>query len=92
MSNSKGSYRVTAQNDLAAYDKLPRSVRQAIANGAFNLACPPLLTWWKRSRGLPQDARKIAAQVGQWETKRIAKDRKRVWGISEPAPKRKRKS
>lgn len=82
MSNSNGSYRTTPKLMMAAFDKLPPTARQAIANAAFSWAPQPVLTRWRR--GVPgyHTGKAIATKVQEWDRKQIAKDLKLVWGIS----------
>ena len=76
-------------DDLWYFDQLPPTARQALANAAFDWAAGAVLSRWKRGvRGYKTGA-DIADSVSGWDAKQIAKDRKRVWGITDnPAPKR----
>jgi hypothetical protein len=84
-SNSKGSYRTTPQNMMRAFDKLPPSARSALAEAAFNYAPQPILTNWRRGTPGMKTGEQIAQRVREWDAQQIAKDRKRVWGISDAA-------
>lgn len=88
MGNSSGSYQTTPERTFAAFDKLPRNVREALANAAFDWAAQPVLTTWRRSRGTPADSARIAAAIPGWDARHIAKTRKRVWGIDDKTPQR----
>jgi alpha-ketoglutarate-dependent taurine dioxygenase len=48
MGNSAGTYRTTFQNAMKAFDKLPTSIRDALANAHHNYAVQPFLTQWRR--------------------------------------------
>jgi hypothetical protein len=48
MGNSRGSYYSTPENHMRAYDKLPSTVRQALASADFDYATQPILTRWRR--------------------------------------------
>ena len=73
-SNSRGSYRTTPANMMRAYDKLPPTVRKALANAAFNYAPQPVLTRVRR------DGWSCGAVIGlirAWDRQEIEKvDRK----------------
>lgn len=77
MSNSKGSYRVTDENNMKAYDKLPPSARKALQDAAFNWAAPPVVTYWRNGRKGYKTGKEIAARVVEWDAKHHAKDAKR---------------
>jgi hypothetical protein len=67
---------------MAAYDKLPPTIRQALANAAFNWASYPLHQRFQRGS---RTAKEWAKLIAKWDADQIAKDRTRVWGI-EPEP------
>lgn len=68
MSNSNGSYAVSVENDMKAYDKLPMLVRMAVANSVDNWAAPPILTMHRRG----QPAHVIVGIIHSWNaTERI---------------------
>lgn len=83
--NSKGSYRSKRENRMAAYDKLPPTARQALANAAFSWAPQPIRTRWNKGVKGYRNGQEIAAQVALWDAEKIAKDRRRVWGIRDNA-------
>ena len=82
MGNSKGSYRSTRENLMAAYDKLPPSARKALQDAAFNWAPQPIVTHWRR--GTFKTGEVIAAKVVDWDRDHIRKTAKRTWGIGYP--------
>ena len=70
---------------MAAYDALPPAIREALGNAAFSWAPYPIYQRFRRG-GLRAD---VYAKVNaQWDRNQIAKDRKRVWGISGQRTKR----
>jgi hypothetical protein len=77
MINSQGSYRVTNENQMKAYDNLPPSARRALQDSAFNWACPPLVTHWRKGARGYKTGKDIAATLAQAEAKRHAKDVRR---------------
>lgn len=61
----------------------------ALANAAFNWSAGAVLNRWKAGKRGYKTGADVAASVAEWDAKQIAKDRKRVWVISDgPAPKR----
>lgn len=87
MGNSSGSYRSSRENSLAAFDKLPPSAREALANAAFDWAPQPIVTSWRRGVTGMKTGKEIAARVAEWDAQQIAKDRSRVWGIKDDGQK-----
>ncbi len=83
--NSKGSYKTTQKNMMAAFDKLPPTARAALANAAFNWAPQPIRTHWNRASKGYRNGAEIAATIARWDADKIAKDRSRVWGIKDEA-------
>jgi hypothetical protein len=72
--NGSGSYRSTLQNHMKAFDKLPPTLRQALANAVFDWATQPILTLWRRD-GL--NVKEIAKRIAKWDREMIAKAYKR---------------
>jgi Family of unknown function (DUF6525) len=72
MGNSKGNYRSTTKNRMAAFDKLPPSARKALADAVVCWAPQPLLTRWRR--GLPgyRTGAEIADMIAKWDRVEIA--------------------
>ncbi len=63
---------------MAAYDALPKSIREAMANAAFNWAPYPVKQRFERlGRGAPY----WVEIIKRWDAEQIAKDRTRVWGL-----------
>jgi len=83
MSNGNGSYVTTSANMMKAFDKLPPTARAALANAAFNWVAQQPLTRWRNGVSGYQTGEQIAARVAEWDRNRIAKDRRRVWGIKD---------
>lgn len=79
MGNSKGSYHTTPENNLAAFDRLPRSVRAALANADFSWAAAPIRTSFERGR---MTAAEIVKAIRKWDTDKHKRDVKR--GIVAP--------
>lgn len=77
MSNGSGSYRVSDENQMKAYDKLPASARKALQDAAFNWAVPPVVTYWRNGRKGFKTGNEIAARVVEWDRKSHVKDAKR---------------
>ena len=67
---------------MEAYDRLPASVRAALANAAFDWAPYPIRRWFEAGRF---SAKEIVKKVAKWDRDQIAKDQSRVWGIK-PEP------
>lgn len=75
--NSAGSYKSTRDDLMRAFDKLPKSVRQALAEASRSYAPQPLLTAFRR--GTP--AEKIVAWIKGWDTPEALAPRALVsWG------------
>jgi len=74
MGNSGGSYYSTPENAMRAFDKLPRTVRNALANAIFDWASQPFLTQWRRGTS----PKKLVALIREWDREACAKrERKR---------------
>jgi hypothetical protein len=70
-----GSYRTTRELKMAAFDKLPADVRQALANAAFDYVPQPILTKLKRG----SSAHSLIVLIDRWDKNRIVSDRRRIW-------------
>jgi hypothetical protein len=73
MSNSQGSYCVTSENNMKAYDKLPPSARKALQDAVFDWACPPIVTRWRNGRKGYKTGKDLAARIAEWDQKKLAK-------------------
>ena len=80
MSNANGSYRSTRENTYRAFDKLPKSAREALAVAHHNWATQPVLTSFNRGEKPAQ----IVANISRWDADKDAKDRVKVWGKDYP--------
>jgi hypothetical protein len=69
--------------DLWYYDRLPPTARAALAGAAFDWSSGWLYGQWRRGKPGFQTGPDIAAKVAAADARQIAKDRKRVWGITE---------
>lgn len=67
-----------ASNDkqMAAYDSLPRSVREAIANGYQNWATYPIARRWNQGRY--KDAAALVATIDRWNREAAEEDRAKL--------------
>jgi hypothetical protein len=77
MGNSKGNYYSTTENRMAAFDKLPKSAREALANAAFSWAPQPIVTRWKRGDRGYKTGPSIAKLIPKWDEDKHAKDVKK---------------
>jgi hypothetical protein len=68
----------TKAQQMDAYDALPRSVREALANAAFAWAPFPVNKRFQRGQ---RTARELVKDIHRWDRDQIAKDRTRVWGL-----------
>ena len=69
-----GSYRTTKANMMRAYDKLPRSVRHALANAVFDYVPQPLLTRWRRDGWKAETLVKL---IAGWDRRELARESRR---------------
>jgi hypothetical protein len=76
LSGGRKSY-ASREKQFAAYDRLPRSVRAALANAAFDWAPFPIRHHFERGR---YTAKRLVELVAIWDAQQIARDQKRVWG------------
>jgi hypothetical protein len=76
----RASYAST-EKQMAAFDRLPCSVRAALADAAFNWAAYTLHRQFEAGGYSVKD---LIKQIDAWDRKQIARDRTRVWGV-EPA-------
>ncbi len=63
---------------MAAYDALPKSIREALANAAFAWAPYPIKYRFERGT---KPAKEWVKLIAKWDRDQIAKDRTRVWGL-----------
>jgi hypothetical protein len=77
MGNSKGSYRTTAENSMAAYDKLPPSARKALQDAVYCWTTQPFLTRWRN--GLPgyRTGKDVAKTIAAMDRRALAEQRKK---------------
>lgn len=80
--NSSGSSGPTWQNNLKAYDRLPRSVRKALQDANQDWACTSLLAEFNRGEISAPD---LIARVKRWDAMDMsAKTMARRWGPKHP--------
>ena len=80
MGNSRGSYRTTRENSMAAYDKLHPAVRLALQEAMFCWAPQPIRTALNRNVA-PKD---MVRSIAKWDADHAAKTRVRYWGKGYP--------
>lgn len=66
------------EKQMRAYDALPRSIRNALANAVFSWAPFPIQKRFERGEF---SANTWCALISMWDRQHIRADRKRVWGI-----------
>jgi hypothetical protein len=66
------------EKQMEAFDRLPASVRSALANSAFNWAPFPIRRWFE---GGQYSAKDLVRRIASWDAGQIDKDRTRVWGL-----------
>ena len=71
LSGGRVSYAST-ERQMKAFDRLPRSVRAALANAAFAWAPYPIWRWFEAGR---YTAKELVKQIDRWDRKQIARDR-----------------
>jgi hypothetical protein len=91
MSNSRvrgssASY-ASREKQMDAYDRLPASVRAALANAAFSWAPYPIRQRFESGR---RTARELVKDIARWDADQIAKDRGPVWGFKDDKPPKRR--
>lgn len=67
------------EKQMAAYDALPRSIREALANAAFDWAAYPVKQRFERGK---MTAKEWVKHIAKWDREQIKKDRTRVWGAN----------
>ena len=72
-----GTSSASKDKQWSAFDQLPRTIREALAEAAFDWAAYPILRWWNSGRY--KTAKDLAKRIKQWDSDQIKKDRKRVW-------------
>jgi Family of unknown function (DUF6525) len=74
MGNSvTGSYYTTPQRSMAAFDKLPKSPREALADAVENWAPQTILTAHNRQKRGFETGTEIAATIARWNREELAK-------------------
>jgi hypothetical protein len=74
---ARASY-ASLEKQMDAYDRLPPSVRAALAGAAFNWAAFPIRRWFESDR---YTAKELIKRIGAWDRNQIIKDRTQVWGL-----------
>lgn len=64
--------RASRQNNMKAYDALPRSVRQALQDAAFDWAPYSIKRNFERGAW---SAKELVKQIATWDSRQIKKDR-----------------
>lgn len=67
---SRGSS-ASLEKQMAAYDRLPKSVRQALQDSVANWAAYPIRMWWER--GDFYDAASLVRRIETWNAHRLEK-------------------
>jgi hypothetical protein len=75
---ASGTSYASREKQMAAYDQLPCSIREALANAAFDWAAYPIRRRFERGQ---RRAKEYVAIIRKWDRDQIAKDRVRVWRI-----------
>jgi hypothetical protein len=83
---SGGVSYASKDKQMAAFDALPKSIREALAGAAFDWAPYPVKLRFERGTKSSKEWVKL---IAKWDRDQITKDAKRVWGI-EPEPRGKR--
>ena len=100
VANSQGTYRTNYHKTMAAYDKLPRVVRNALADAAQDWVPQPVLTRFRRelkSGQWPSDAaERCVRMIRRWDKEERAEhyyrlDRMAERGVDYNHPIRRRK-
>lgn len=76
-STGSASY-ASRENQMKAYDRLPRSVRSALQNASFDWAAYPIRRWFEGGR---YTAKELVRLIQKWDADQIKKDRTRVWKL-----------
>ena len=90
MSNSSaGSYKTTPERTMAAFDKLPPTIRAELAKSASDWAVEPLLTeCLQEERRYPCGYRArvadICKRIRDFDLKTVAKDARKLYGPDHP--------
>lgn len=75
---------------FAAYDRLPRSVRAALAGALFDWAAYPI---WQRFERGSVTAKQLVKNIANWDAQQAARDQSCVWNIKpERAVRRRRQT
>lgn len=80
--NGSGSYRISTKNQLAAFDKLPRSARRAMAEARFDWATPPFATMMRKDYRMTGNM--LADIIRANDEANARRTKKRTWGKDYP--------
>ena len=83
MSNGRGIYATTPARTMAAFDKLPRPARGALASAAVDWAVQPYLLKW--TAGVFASGRAFAARIRIDDRRMTAAQALETWGADHPA-------
>lgn len=84
MNNGSGSYRTTPQRQMKAFDKLPKRLREYLANSNTDWATAPILTMFIRA-GWTGAVDYCIKEIAKWERARFSSlSMARVWGPDHP--------
>lgn len=76
--------RLRATDPMAAYDRLPRDLRQWLAGAALPWSAPSVLRLWQRAIRETGCAKAARERLARAEAKTLAREAARVWGASYP--------
>jgi hypothetical protein len=68
---------------MAAFDRLPATIRAALAASAWNFVPQPILSWWRRAPGFGTEA-EILHLLAVWETEYTSKQALKTYGADHP--------
>lgn len=84
MSNGSGSYRTTPERQMKAYDKMPKRLREVVANTNTDWATAPILTMFIKA-GWVGAVDLCIKKIAEWERSKFsALSMARVWGPDHP--------
>lgn len=69
----RGNYRTTPERDMAAFDKLPPSIRRALAESVEQWAAQPILTWFRKRRPGFRSSEEGTAVIKKWNAAALQK-------------------
>ena len=74
MGNSvDGNYRITPQLSMRAFDKLPKSARETLANAVEDWVPQPILTRHNKQKCGLETGTEIAATIAEWDIEELVK-------------------